>query len=246
MSRKAYLASIVPVIVNAILNEHQIIVDIVAFVNKGDFPRSRLSEKQRGKILAGWVTRKMRTIAQFNIRDDADLEPGLDPHRASVGSLKSAGGAQAAGASSLRNMENAPQILEQEELGHQMDRMATLPEGYATNYDRGGQSSTPSEYDHYYSGGGGSGDGASLSNASRNQFSNTPQIRLPSSGGGGGVDSMYGDDNRGSWGGSPAQQGYGQQQQQYEADPDEEEWTREAIAHMNLAAGGGGQHPRAD
>lgn len=39
VSRKAYLASIVPVIVNAILNEHQIIVDIVAFVNKGDFPR---------------------------------------------------------------------------------------------------------------------------------------------------------------------------------------------------------------
>ena len=63
VSRKAYLASIVPVIVNAILGEHQIIVDIVAFVNKGDFPRSRLAEKQRGKILAGWVTRKMRTVA---------------------------------------------------------------------------------------------------------------------------------------------------------------------------------------
>ena len=69
VSRKAYLASIVPVIVNAILNEHQIIVDIVAFVNKGDFPRSRLGEKQRGKILAGWVSRKMRTMAQFAIKD---------------------------------------------------------------------------------------------------------------------------------------------------------------------------------
>ena len=67
--RKAYLASIVPVIVNAVLNEHQVIVDIVAFVSKGDFPRSRLGEKQRGKILASWVTRKMRTIAQFGIRD---------------------------------------------------------------------------------------------------------------------------------------------------------------------------------
>ena len=44
-------------------------VDIIAFVSKGDFPRSRLGEKQRGKILAGWVTRKMRTIAQFSIRD---------------------------------------------------------------------------------------------------------------------------------------------------------------------------------
>ncbi|KAK3682756.1 hypothetical protein B0T22DRAFT_294062 [Podospora appendiculata] len=69
VARKAYLASIVPVIVNAILNEHQIIVDIVAFVNKGDFPRSRLGEKQRGKILAGWVSRKMRTMAQFAIKD---------------------------------------------------------------------------------------------------------------------------------------------------------------------------------
>lgn len=58
-----------PVIVNCILNEHQLVVDIVAFVSKGDFPRSRLGEKQRGKILAGWVTRKMRTIAQFGIRD---------------------------------------------------------------------------------------------------------------------------------------------------------------------------------
>jgi len=67
--RKAYLASIVPVIVNAVLNEHQIVVDIVAFVGDSDFPRSRLSEKQRGKILASWVTRKLRTIAQFGIRD---------------------------------------------------------------------------------------------------------------------------------------------------------------------------------
>ena len=56
---KSYLASMVPVIVNAILNEHQLVVDIVAFVGKGDFPRSRLGEKQRGKILASWVTRKM-------------------------------------------------------------------------------------------------------------------------------------------------------------------------------------------
>ncbi|KAF2083943.1 acetyl-CoA synthetase-like protein [Saccharata proteae CBS 121410] len=67
--RKNFLASIVPVIVNAVLNEHHLVTDIVAFVSKGDFPRSRLGEKQRGKILATWVTRKMRTIAQFGIRD---------------------------------------------------------------------------------------------------------------------------------------------------------------------------------
>lgn len=62
-----------PVIVNAALNEHQLVLDIVAFVAMGDFPRSRLGEKQRGKILASWVSRKMRTIAQFSIRD-ADAE----------------------------------------------------------------------------------------------------------------------------------------------------------------------------
>src|SRR6201995_1026243 len=92
--RKNFLASIVPVIVNAILNNHHLVVDIVAFVARGDFPRSRLGEKQRGKILASWVTRKMRTIAQFAIRDpNGDDEPagkrrgsvGLAP-RASTGS----------------------------------------------------------------------------------------------------------------------------------------------------------------
>ncbi|PSN74295.1 acetyl-CoA synthetase-like protein [Corynespora cassiicola Philippines] len=67
--RRNFLASMVPVIVNAVLNEHQLVIDIVAFVIKGDFHRSRLGEKQRGKILAGWVTRKMRTIAQYSIRD---------------------------------------------------------------------------------------------------------------------------------------------------------------------------------
>lgn len=69
VTRKAYLASLVPVIVDAILAEHQVIADIVAFVSQGDFPRSRLGEKQRGKVLASWVTRKLRTIAQFSIRD---------------------------------------------------------------------------------------------------------------------------------------------------------------------------------
>ncbi|KAH0087189.1 AMP-binding protein, partial [Aureobasidium melanogenum] len=74
---RAFLASIVPMIVNTVLNEHQLVLDIVAFVQKGDFPRSRLGEKQRGKILASWVSRKMRTIAQFSIRDpDAEGSVG--------------------------------------------------------------------------------------------------------------------------------------------------------------------------
>ncbi|KAF2396389.1 acetyl-CoA synthetase-like protein [Trichodelitschia bisporula] len=80
--RKNFLASIVPVIVNTVLNQHQLVVDIVAFVSKGDFPRSRLGEKQRGKILAGWVTRKMQTIAaQFAIRETDDGFPGIAEER---------------------------------------------------------------------------------------------------------------------------------------------------------------------
>ena len=99
--RKAYLASIVPVIVNTVLNEHQVVVDIVAFVSKGDFPRSRLGEKQRGKILASWVTRKMRTIAQFSIRDpdsaDSQITEVAEP-RSGLGSIAGVG-------SSLKNVE---------------------------------------------------------------------------------------------------------------------------------------------
>lgn len=99
--RKNFLASIVPVIVNAVLNEHHLVTDIVAFVSKGDFHRSRLGEKQRGKILAGWVTRKMRTIAQFSIRDpegaDSQItevaEPGMGVSggRTSTGTFRNSG-----------------------------------------------------------------------------------------------------------------------------------------------------------
>lgn len=132
VARKAYLASIVPVIVNAILNEHQIIVDIVAFVNRGDFPRSRLGEKQRGKILAGWVSRKMRTMAQFAIRDMAALDQdnvigagggsssgaATDANRASLSSMRSGGPGGSGGAQSSLG---PPQILEQRELEQQHD-----------------------------------------------------------------------------------------------------------------------------
>lgn len=84
VTRKSFLASLVPVIVDTILGEHQVVADIVAFVSHGDFPRSRLGEKQRGKVLASWVTRKLRTIAQFSIRDlDEDHPFNLMQHRAS-------------------------------------------------------------------------------------------------------------------------------------------------------------------
>ncbi|KAL8950440.1 MAG: hypothetical protein Q9222_003534 [Ikaeria aurantiellina] len=128
VGRKAYLASIVPVIVNAALNEHQLIVDIVAFVSRGDFPRSRLGEKQRGKILASWVTRKMRTIAQFGIRDadvaDSQITEVAEP-RSGVGSVVGVG-------SSLRHVETAqtPQPQQQQQAQDYMSA-AQQPDGGA-------------------------------------------------------------------------------------------------------------------
>jgi hypothetical protein len=119
VARKAYLASLVPVIVNAILNEHQIVADIVAFVNKGDFPRSRLGEKQRGKILGSWVTSKMRTMAQFGIRDAdgglSDLTEVVEQRQSATISLRNS----SIVANSLRNIEPAPKIIEQRELEQQ-------------------------------------------------------------------------------------------------------------------------------
>ena len=126
VGRKAYLASIVPVIVNAILNEHQIVVDIVAFVNRGDFPRSRLGEKQRGKILASWVTRKMRTMAQFGIRDPdsglSDVTEAMEP-RSGISSLRNGSGV----ASSLRNVEPAPPNSDERQLESQQAQNSFIP-----------------------------------------------------------------------------------------------------------------------
>lgn len=119
--RKAYLASIVPVIVNAVLNEHQVVVDIVAFVAKGDFPRSRLGEKQRGKILASWVTRKLRTIAQFGIRD-AD---GADSQITEVAQPRSTLGSVVGVGSSLKNVANL-EVLPTNQ-AQQAQNYATLP-----------------------------------------------------------------------------------------------------------------------
>ncbi|KAG5519628.1 hypothetical protein PMAC_001783 [Pneumocystis sp. 'macacae'] len=66
---KAHTPSIVPVVVNTILSEHQIIVDIIVFTAKGDFPRSKTGEKQRGKILSSWLTKKTKILDKFIIRE---------------------------------------------------------------------------------------------------------------------------------------------------------------------------------
>lgn len=119
----------VPVIVNAILNEHQLVVDIIAFVSKGDFPRSRLGEKQRGKILASWVTRKMRTIAQFAIKDadraDSQITEVAEP-RSTIGSIRN--GSLVGGPTSLRNAEASAAVMD--ELGQGVAKdYASIPTG---------------------------------------------------------------------------------------------------------------------
>lgn len=123
--RRNFLASIVPVIVNAILNGHQIVVDIVAFVARGDFPRSRLGEKQRGKILGAWVTRKMRTIAQFGIKDDGSEFLPAEARR----STQSFRNGSARGASSLRHAESSTALADlQEQAAYEKDYVP-LPTG---------------------------------------------------------------------------------------------------------------------
>lgn len=63
----ANMASMTPVIVNKVIQEHQFVIDIVAFVSKENFPRSRLGEKQRGKLLKLWVTNKLSTLGVFGV-----------------------------------------------------------------------------------------------------------------------------------------------------------------------------------
>ena len=134
---RAFLASLVPVIVNTVLNEHQLVLDIVAFVALGDFPRSRLGEKQRGKVLGNWVGRspKMRTIAQFSIRDP-DAEGSVSTvgpadnmgRRESAQSNLTADGTRGGPGSSLRHVESVtnmpvaeePSHRDEEELTHHM------------------------------------------------------------------------------------------------------------------------------
>ncbi|SMY28159.1 unnamed protein product [Zymoseptoria tritici ST99CH_1A5] len=114
---RAFLASLVPIIVNTVLNEHQLVLDIVAFVALGDFPRSRLGEKQRGKILASWVSRKMRTIAQFSIRDpDAEGSVGTAvPEEAAL--VRRHSGPATNGSSSVHNGSSLRQMESAQELG---------------------------------------------------------------------------------------------------------------------------------
>lgn len=53
--RTRNLSSLVPLIVNTVFSKHHLVVDIVAFIKKGEFPISRLGTKQRARIVDAWV-----------------------------------------------------------------------------------------------------------------------------------------------------------------------------------------------
>lgn len=246
VNRKAYLASIVPVIVNAILSEHQIIADIVAFVGKGDFPRSRLGEKQRGKILAGWVTRKLRTMAQFAIRDldPAALNDGDgDPNRNS-GSLR--GSTYIGAGSSLRNVEMAPQIPEHEEYKPAQDRLSSIdPDGH--NFVMPEDQKTPTGYppqgpfgapgDDYSHPSDGStidaqnrGDGGYGQPAPHTEFISELDSRPVTM-----TDDHYSAPSLSTGGAEDAQNFGNWDSHNPRISTDEEDWTADALMHMNLA-----------
>lgn len=65
--RGGSLAALVPVVVTSVLQDHQLIVNIVAFVTKGGLARSRLGEKQRGRILQQWVSKRLNVVAKYGV-----------------------------------------------------------------------------------------------------------------------------------------------------------------------------------
>ncbi|KAK6457768.1 uncharacterized protein RJT20DRAFT_149319 [Scheffersomyces xylosifermentans] len=65
--RHRYFASLVPLIVNTVLSKHHIVVDVVAFIRKGEFPISRLGTKQRARIVDAWVQGVIPIIASYGV-----------------------------------------------------------------------------------------------------------------------------------------------------------------------------------
>lgn len=65
--RLKYLSSLVPVIFNKVLNDHNLILDIVAFTKPNGFPYSKLGIKQRGNIVERFTTKKLNIQAQYGL-----------------------------------------------------------------------------------------------------------------------------------------------------------------------------------
>ncbi|KAK6464601.1 hypothetical protein DFJ63DRAFT_317880 [Scheffersomyces coipomensis] len=62
-----YYASLVPIIVNTVLSKHHLIVDIVAFIKRGQFPISRLRTKQRARIVDAWAKGFIPIVASYGV-----------------------------------------------------------------------------------------------------------------------------------------------------------------------------------
>lgn len=65
--RTKYFSSLVPLIVNTILSKHHVVIDIVAFIKKGEFPISRLGTKQRARIVDAWVQGVIPISASYGV-----------------------------------------------------------------------------------------------------------------------------------------------------------------------------------
>ncbi|KAG7666394.1 uncharacterized protein J8A68_000068 [[Candida] subhashii] len=65
--RTRFFASLVPLIINTVLSKHHIVIDIIAFIRKGEFPISRLGTKQRARIVDAWVQGVIPISASYGI-----------------------------------------------------------------------------------------------------------------------------------------------------------------------------------
>lgn len=73
LKRLRYFALLVPLIVNTVLSKHHLIVDIVAFVKKDNFPISRLGTKQRARLVDAWVSGEIPILALFGVNYGENL-----------------------------------------------------------------------------------------------------------------------------------------------------------------------------
>lgn len=185
----------------------------------------------------------MRTLAQFAIRDldpsamgDAPADAG-DANRVSTSSVRSSA-ILAAGASSLRNVENTPQIPEHEEYDPHRDNTSTMQ---SSMHDiLADDQPTPTAFQHAdpMEGAAGYGyDGRTDTGVSGygyegyehqqdepamlSELDSTP-IMGYDDGQSSSANRLPGADGRESFG--------------IEREPDAEEWTADAIMHMNLAS----------
>lgn len=67
--RTKYFAALVPLIVNTVLSKHHLVIDIVAFIRRGEFPISRLGTKQRARIIDAWVQGVIPIVAQYGVNN---------------------------------------------------------------------------------------------------------------------------------------------------------------------------------